>query len=238
MNEFRTDSDTILDGAAHALPPSETLGAFALTFRLLGMALYLPPTEQFLKELGNGDLLTEWPIGLEEPETVSGLRLLRCTLDSERVSTLLPAVYEDYLALFVGPGHVSAPPWESVYLSRDHLLFDEQTAQVRKAYSRFGLQIPHIDREPDDHIGFELLFLSHLAGMAANSLEIDNTPEAMQYLAAARDFLYTHPQQWATLFSGNLDKHARTDYYRSLAQLLRGSLSALDNILPSGTTAG
>lgn len=237
MNELEIDSDKEL-AAAHVLPSSESLEAFALALRLLGMAFYLPPTKQFLCEIGSGDLLTEWPIGLDEPETGAGLRLLHRTLNSKKISALLPAVYEDYLALFVGPGHVSAPPWESVYLSHDHLLFDEQTAQVREAYARFGLQIPRIDREPDDHIGFELLFLSHLAGTAANSLENSDTPEALCCLAAARNFLYTHPQKWVALFSQNLDKHACTDYYRGLGQLLLGSLSALGKLLPSGATKG
>ena len=74
--------------------------------------------------------------------------------------------------------------------------------------------------------GHELLFLAHLLEQAALALAA-NLEAAAQVLAAARDFLAAHPQQWALLFAERVDQYAHTDYYRGFAYLLLGSLDAL-----------
>lgn len=218
-------------------PSSEMLFICAVAFKLLGTAFYHQPNQQFLITLREGRLLEEWPLRPDETETACGLYLLRDALAETDTPALLKAVRDDYMALFVGPEHVVAPPWESVYLSRDHLLFDVQTLQVRDAYARFGLQIPQIDREPDDHIGFELLFVSHLADLAAQALERGHADEATHCLSGARDFLDAHLKKWASLFTERLERHAQTGYYRGLGHLLLGSLATLDEMLPGAGAA-
>ena len=207
------------------LSPDE-LQAYALALKLEGMAFYLPPSEPFLASLGGGDLFAEWPLAPAAPSTARGIDLLHTALAGAAPAALLPAVRSDYTALFIGLEQVDAPPWESVYLSRDHLLFDAQTLAVRDFYARFGLQIPNLDHEPDDHMGYELLFLAHLLEQAALALAAN--PEAVaQFLAAAGDFFAAHPQQWALLFAERIDQYAHTNYYRGFAHLLLGSLDAL-----------
>ncbi|MBK8797751.1 MAG: molecular chaperone TorD family protein [Anaerolineales bacterium] len=156
------------------------------------MAFYLPPSEPFLTNLCVEALLADWPLAPDAPDVAAGLHLLRTTLCEENaVQALLPALREEYTVLFIGLERVAAPPWESVYLSRDHLLFDEQTLQVRDAYAAFGLQIPHIDREPDDHIGFELLFLAHLMQQAAHAGQ--RRPQRSRALSGRRAQLSSRP---------------------------------------------
>jgi TorA maturation chaperone TorD len=214
---------------------SEELHAYALALKVQAMAFYLPPREPFLTNLCVEALLADWPLAPDAPDVAAGLHLLRTTLcEKNAVQALLPALRAEYTALFIGLERVAAPPWESVYLSRDHLLFDEQTLQVRDAYAAFGLQIPHIDREPDDHIGFELLFLSHLMQQAAHALESDNYAEAERCLVAAHDFLHAHPLQWVKLFVERIERHAHTDYYRGMALLLTGVLTALATMTRPG----
>ncbi len=209
----------------------DELQAYALALRLEGMAFYLPPSESFLASLEGGDLFIEWPWEPDAPATTCGIHLLRDYLDGAAPASLLPALRSEYTALFVGLEQVDAPPWESVYLSRDHLLFDEQTLEVRNFYARFGLQIPNMDREPDDHIGYELLFLAHLLEQAASALAEANPVRAAPFLAAARDFLVAHPQQWALLFAERVEQYGSTPYYRGFAYLLLGSLDALAALL-------
>lgn len=209
---------------------AEQLQACALALQLEAMAFYLPPSEPFLTTLDNGELLAEWPLGPHSPLTVRGLELLRTALASAPAASLLPALRGDYTALFVGLEQVGAPPWESVYLSRDHLLFDEQTLAVRQAYAQYGLQIPKLEREPDDHIGFELLFLAHLLEQAGHALT-RNDDAAQGYLQAAQAFLQEHPQRWVEQFVERVLQRAETDYYRGWACLLTGSLIGLTVLL-------
>lgn len=78
---------------------------------------------------------------------------------------------DDAMHLFGTLGRPLAEPHESVWLSREHLLFEEQTLQVRACYRRYGLGLVDQGREPDDHIGFELLFLAELLGLLAGAWE-------------------------------------------------------------------
>lgn len=210
---------------------SEELQVYALALKVLASAFYLPPAEPFLTTLSAQGLLADWPLAPDDPDTQTGLQLLRAQLDRAQPADLLPAVRADHTALFIGLMRVEAPPWESVYLSQDHLLFDQQTLEVREFYARFGLQIPKLDREPDDHIGYELLFLAHLMEQAAQALDAGDVEKAAHLVAAALEFFAAHPQEWAGLFIERLAQSARTDYYRGLAYLLKGSMTALAPLL-------
>ena len=225
------NGDYPTEAGAAGSPRSELTGeelhVYALALKLQGMAFYLPPSAAFVAGLMADGLLDEWPLGADHPATRRGLEWLRTELAAHDPAALLPALRTDYTALFVGLDRVAAPPWESVYLSRDHLIFDVQTLEVRDAYARFGLQIPKLDREPDDHIGFELLFLSHLMELAAQARDRGELAEVDGLLAAAQEFLQAHPQQWVPLFVERVDRAAGTGYYRGWAQLLLGSLAAL-----------
>lgn len=215
--------------------PAEELQAYALALKLLGMTFYLPPSQPFLTNLVDAELLTGWPLAPDAPHAQRGLQLLNTALCSAPAAHLLSALQSDYTALFIGLEEVEAPPWESVYLSRDHLLFDEQTLEVRQAYARFGLQIPKLEREPDDHIGFELLFLSHVMSQAAQVLADGDAAAAHKLLQAALSFLEVHPLRWVEPFVARVDRFARTDYYRGLAFLLAGSLAGLADLLEEAT---
>lgn len=210
---------------------ADELGAYALALRLAAAAFYLPPSESFLAALNDGGVLADWPLAPDDPLTVQGLQLLREALAGGAPALLLSTLRSEHTALFVGLEHVAAPPWESVYLSRDHLLFDEQTLAVREFYTRFDLQIPKIDREPDDHIGFELLFLAHLLEQAAGLAAGGQPQGAQARLQAAQEFLQAHPQQWADHFAGRILAQTPAPYYRGWACLLMGSLQGLAAVL-------
>ncbi len=218
----------------YTFSPDE-LQAYTLALKLLAAAFYLPPSAPFLATLDDGELLAEWPLAPDSPLTEQGLALLRAGVASAPAAELLPHLRSDYTGLFVGLEQVGAPPWESVYLSREHLLFDVQTLAVREFYARFDLQIPKLEREPDDHIGFELLFLAHLLEGAGGLLADGQIQPAQARLQAAQAFLAAHPQQWAEQFAARVRERAQTDYYRGWACLLLGSLAGLVALL---TNAG
>ena len=86
---------------------------------------------------------------------------------------------------------------------------------------------PHLSRQPDDRLRAELLLRAHLMQQAAHALDNDDRSEAERYLAAAHNFLHAHPLQWVKLFVEQIERHAHTDYYRGMALLLTGVLTAL-----------
>lgn len=197
---------------------------------LLGKILYEEPDQAWLETLIREDVFAETPLGADQAETQRGLELLQCWANENRngiSETEMKALKQDHLNLFIGVDKVLAPLWESVYFSEKKLVFQEQTLQVREWYSRFQLQAERINREPDDHIGLELIFIAHLASRALQAIEENDEAAFNELLQAQRDFLSEHLLCWGPSWAKLVKRHAQTDFYRGIGHLVHGSLLAL-----------
>lgn len=125
---------------------------------------------------------------------------------------------QEFNRLFVGPHSLPAPLWESVYLGREHLLFDEQTIQVRDCYHNYGLHFVRENNEPDDHIVVELEFLSYLTQQIFESEEEASTKMLIEGQAY---FLNQHLAKWAPTFCDKLYIATKLPLYQCTAQLLQ-----------------
>ena len=191
----------------------EFAGAYTLTSRLL----LEPPDLALLDRIGHPGLLDEWP--MDDEKSRRGVRLLVAGAHEGPVP-----LARDHQRLFVGPGPLLAPPYESVYRSREHLLFEEQTLQVREAYRAFGLVAPALNREPDDHIGLELHFLAEVCLRSLDALDSGDDDRFDATLAAHQAFLTDHLLVWGPECLGLVRDNARTDYFRGAALLTTGLL--------------
>ena len=171
------------------------------------------------------------PFAADQDETKTGLELMQKWGKDGITDESFEKLHVDYTRLFIGVGKVLAPPYESVYFGEDRLMFQERTLEVREWYKRFGLEAEKKYVEPDDHIGLELLFLSHLASLGIQSLEKGDQAEFNKLLDAQREFLKMHPGTWALTWCGLVEMNAWTDFYKGLAHLTRGALSALAEVL-------
>lgn len=197
---------------------------------LLGKILYEEPDQAWLETLIREDVFAETPLGADQAETQRGLELLQRWANENRngiSETEMKALKQDHLNLFIGVDKVLAPLWESVYFSEKKLVFQEQTLQVREWYSRFQLQAERINREPDDHIGLELIFIAHLASRALQAIEENDETAFNELLQAQRDFLSEHLLCWGPSWAKLVKRHAQTDFYRGIGHLVHGSLLAL-----------
>lgn len=159
------------------------------------------------------DALAEWP--LTDPQSFQAIAMLREAVREGNVDSH-EDLERDHPYLFTGIGNLLAQPYESPYLSKEGLLFEEQTVAVREAYAAHGLRVPD-PRVPDDHIGYEFAFVSHLAGQVAEGN------------AGALPALYRFVSEHLGCFAGDVAKelreHARTVTYRALAELSEGVLA-------------
>ncbi len=207
-----------------------TLLGEVLLFGLLGKIFFNELDKAWLETLLSEDVFADAPLGVEQTEVQRGLELLqrwsaenRAGISEQEFKTLK----QDHLNLFIGTDRVLAPLWELVYFNERHLVFQEQTLQVREWYARFGLESERVFSEPDDHIGLELIFLAHLATQALVALDGQDAPGFARYLQAQRDFLSEHLLRWGPAWTRLVGKHAETDFYRGLAHLTRGALLAV-----------
>jgi TorA maturation chaperone TorD len=199
------------------------LAACQPAYGFLAKAFYEEPESTFVGFLFDENLFADWPLGSTARFSQTGLDLLGDFGKGWEESKLTDLTW-DYRRLFVGPDRLKAYPWESVYLGKDHILFDEQTIAVRQLYWQAGLQVSRQRREPEDHIGLELAFMTHLCSQALGAIERSDHAALADHLNTQRDFLRDHLLCWTPAFAQAVIQHADTDYYRGVAYLLLGTL--------------
>lgn len=203
------------------------LTAEMLICGVLGKALYEYPDPAWLHSLAVEGVFSEMPLETTTPEVLQGFAVLQdwaAEVVQDTSGETYEALRDDYTRLFVGPGVLLAPPWGSVYFTRDRLIFQEQTLEVRNWYQRFGLAAEKLHQEPDDHIGLELIFLAHLAQLGLAALDAGDDAQFMRIMAAQWRFLQEQPLRWANQWCTDVIEFSRGKFYRGVALVLKGTL--------------
>ena len=196
----------------------DTIGVICdLTARLYAAA----PDEPTLTALRTLDADENLALSPGDQEWVTGLRLIAGYCRRGAAETLLLDAIGDHSRLFVGPLHVLAPPWSSVYLDNG-LLFGPTAQRVGRLYREFGLQVPRPGQEPEDHIAFELAFLALLNRRAAAQLRLGRQTESSKALAVASAFCSQYLEPWVEPFLTRVETCAETELYCGLARVTRG----------------
>jgi TorA maturation chaperone TorD len=190
------------------------------------------PEEEFMEALKeNADLFNEW--GLQESKnSQTGLDLIKTFIEKYEASDY-EEVKNNFNKLFIGPGHLFAPPWESVYREEDHTIFGEATLQVRQLYRKNGLDINNLNKEPDDHIGYECAYINFLCASAAAAYEENDSEKYEKYIEDLKEFFNDHFSVWVNKFADNVIEHSDSKYYKGSGYLLKGAAEELSNILSS-----
>lgn len=204
---------------------TDLLRGLSLAYRFFGWLFHNEPTELSLQTLREQDLLGQWPLPDDRPETSEGLSLLRNFLNRPKEEPL-QAIRREYTELFIGPDHPLVL-WESVWTTRDKLLFGEPTFAVRASYARHGVVTSNA--EPDDHIALEMSFLGELLARAALALDERNLSGGESLILEACDFWRAHLAKWAGLFLQDLRERAKSDFYRGAALLALGTLATFES---------
>jgi putative dimethyl sulfoxide reductase chaperone len=198
-------------------PLLEYFNARKQFYQFIRFLFWEPLSEQSFKEIcENGNLA-------ELAQMSKGGQLLQSFF--EKKTPQLHEEQAEYQRLFVGPGPIEVPLWESVYRSKDHLLFEETTFQVRKLYHRFGLQYHKENNEPDDHLLIELEFLIYLIDSSLQELQIPHqcrtTPHSFEDVYEAQiEFLEQHLCKWVPKFCSKMLESTESLLYQGAALIL------------------
>lgn len=135
--------------------------------------------------------------------------------EADRISD----VSVEYTRLFVGPPAPAAPPWETMNRSEGVTVgFGEPTFQMRQLLRDAGLELSNENRQYEDHMGIELLYLSELCRRAAAEGADADAPEALGA------FVRQHPLAWIDRFAAKVSEDAPDGYYAGLLSLARALL--------------
>jgi len=125
----------------------------------------------------------------------------------------------DYTRLFLGPNHIIAKPYGSVWLEQDEPLMGESTVAVLNLYQEGGFDIDEDFRELPDHIAAELEFLYLLIFRENEAHQQGKLVALEEKTALRRRFLDQHLGRWVSPFTAAVKEGAQTAYYRELADL-------------------
>jgi putative dimethyl sulfoxide reductase chaperone len=191
-----------------------------LLFSYLSEVFLNEPDEEFIHQMITQKLYFSFPFESEDEGLQKGLNLLRnFSIQWEKVQ--IHALRDEYFRLFHGIEKMLVPPYESVYLSREHLLFEKETLQVREFYSTYGLRIDKLNIIPDDHIGYQLLFIAYLVKLTVEAIQTDKEKDFEKIKSDTLSFLSDHPLKWVDSFTELLYKHSPGFYFRGNGMLLK-----------------
>jgi putative dimethyl sulfoxide reductase chaperone len=181
------------------LPPEERTRARAALYQVLSSAFYPP----------KGDMANVWDaMNRAAEEGAGGSEPDLARLDLE------------YNRLFVGPGRLPCPPYESVHRSdRPEMelgtVLGPSTAEVKKAYTEAGLVIGPAFRDLPDHIAVELEFMHFLC-----IKELESKGDGAKWHQMQKEFVRSHLKPWVGAFTAKTVANTRSPFYRLAATLL------------------
>lgn len=201
----------------------EILYAREYAYDILRRFFLEEPTEEYLKVFLQRNMIEQFPFIEDSKEIEEGARLVKEHYQNFDVVTNkshFDDLHWDYTKLMIGPFELLAPPWESIYVQKEPMLFQKCTMDVRKAYQHFGFSTANHNMEAEDHIGLELDFLYHLNKLSQQSADEGNLQEIGYLLTEQEKFLKEHLLVYVPELSKNMIENADTSFYKGMALIL------------------
>lgn len=189
-------------------------------YDVLKKVFYVEPSKSLLQAMRDNEIFDSFPFREEGNLIDTGINFITKFFADKKDNDdeMTSEVRWDFTQLFVGPYALPAPPWESVYRSNEHLLYQDTAFEVRKEYLKYNFIPKNYPHEADDHIGFELDFMLQLA------VNEDALKDSMKFLDG-------HLSQWVSEFSRDIQKYALTEFYRGAGIILKGFVIEDMNLL-------
>lgn len=172
----------------------------ALTGRVLGALFYCEPDSpvcsDIVAQLRSGSWVTQWPYG-QDNQLASIADLL---MQPDKNETL----EEAWQRLFIGPYALPAPPWGSVYLDKENVLFGDSTLKLRHWMAQQQVDFTLVQEEPEDQFGLLMMMTAWLA---------EHQPADLPVLLAE------HILPFAYRYLDLLQSTAGHPFYQGIAQL-------------------
>lgn len=199
-------------------------------YQFLGKGFYNIPTLDRLNIIADNNIFEKLvKIGDESKGTeILAEFFKQCPFKDDEY---IDKIKDEHYRLFMGPGHVPCPPWESVYVGKERIIFDKNTLTVRQFYRNWDVSVERLNKEPDDHIGFELQFIGILSQKTIRALEKSDMVSAQSCVDAQKGFLESHLLCWAGDFCKKVLENTQEPLYKGLAEFTREFLDTDDEIL-------
>lgn len=174
-----------------------TLNDLSSMAKLFGSLFYYPLTEP-----NNRSMLRQFA---NDPDLeLNGFEQLIQAMENDSDDTL----NNDFFLLFEGGEIMHAPPWGSVYLDKEQVIFGDSLLSYRRFLKQQGIELNTGMREPEDQFGLMLFAISQL-------IESDSD------ISVIKQLLAEHLLVWCYRYLELLESNARSQSYKVLAQLAK-----------------
>jgi TorA maturation chaperone TorD len=196
-----------------------------LVYAFLSRVYEKEMTIDLLKELSDGSNEVSrigFSEGFDEEKFRKGFEMLGGYLRSAAGRDLNQVKLElavEYANLFLGVKGKPLHPSESVYVNRDHVMYQESRDRVQNIYWNAGVDKKKEYTEPEDHIAVELQFMEYLCRKTVEALGKDEKAEAAKYLRIQKDFVEGHLAKWVPKLTKDVLESAEVDFYKGIAYI-------------------
>lgn len=137
-------------------------------------------------------------------------------------------IRREYTRLFInGFPRAVAPPYGSVYLEKDGLVFGETTSDVLQFYHQTGFTLKEDLKDLPDHIAHELEFMAILANQEGQA----SGGEKIKLEEVQMHFFSRFILPWVPVFCHRIAEQSRSDFYRHLGLLTQEFINFEKNYL-------
>ncbi|WP_089137807.1 molecular chaperone TorD family protein [Vibrio rumoiensis] len=187
----------------------------ALITKILGALIYFRPSE--FSDHGIDRVLA---LQVESPESSALIKTFQSVLDVFN-RTDIDALNMAHDEFFSGIADIPVPPWGSVYLDRECVLFGESTSEYKQFLVKQGFEFETHNNDPLDHIGLMLMTLGELLENQTND----------QASAALEELLTTHMLPWTTHYLTQIESMITEPAYAQAIALTQTLLNKLQTTL-------
>lgn len=181
--------------------------SISLTSKVLGAMLYYPPASEEVQPLiallKTSDWAPLWPFATAEIKAQAAELFAQIDEAEESAG-------QAYQRLFIGPYALPAPPWGSVYLDKESVVFGDSTLALRQWMRENHIEPLLTQAEPEDHIGLLLMMCAWLA---------ENSPSLLN------EFMAQHLLPWSGRYFELLQQKSEHPLYQGVALLAESTLS-------------
>lgn len=191
-------------------------------YDILRRFLIEEPTQEYLKIFLQQNL-EQFPFAQDCDGILEGIEDIKIYVKKYDVlhnQNHFEQLHWDYTRMTIGPFELPVPPWESIYVQKEPMLFQSCTINVRKTYEKFGFEMAKQNVEAEDHIGLELDFIYRLNQLTLDSAKAEHLQEIDYLLRAQEQFLHEHLLKFAPEFCEKMISNAETQFYQGIAKIL------------------
>jgi TorA maturation chaperone TorD len=121
----------------------------------------------------------------------------------------------DFAAIYL-TGALDASPFESYWVSDEHLVCQESMFDMRELYAADGLAVPDWRMRPDDHLVFQLQFLAKRLERLSRLPEAEDPDIANDLWLSLAALLDRHLLRWLPDLASRVSVRCDTEFYAAL----------------------